>query len=123
MHVDYYRIKGKMKLKLVDDSKKIELALDTEAPRELEGIIGCSDFTSGRSLLNSIMQYNEITLNYFSGNIGKLEWRYEDALDYLIKSGIFTINGDIVVTDSMSKENDFRITVKDNVFEKTKLNQ
>lgn len=121
MHVDYYRVKGKMKLKLIDDSKKIELALDADAPRALEGIIGCSDFTSGRSLLNSIMHYNEITLNYFSGNIGKLEWRYEDAIDYLIKSGIFLINGDIVVTDSMSKENDFRITVKDNVFEKKKL--
>lgn len=123
MYVDYYRIKGKMKLKLIDDSKKIELALDTEAPKIIEGILGCSDYTHGRAFINTIMQYNEVTLNYFSGNIGKLEWKYEESLDYLINSGMFLINGEVKVTDSMASKNNFIITVKDNVIEKKKINE
>ncbi|MDO5707532.1 MAG: hypothetical protein Q4P31_02725 [Andreesenia angusta] len=122
MHVDYYRVKGKINLRLKDDSKKIELALNPDMHREMDGIICCSDYNSGRSVINNIMQFNEITLQYFSGNIGKLEWKFEDSLKHLVESDIFWIQGEIEVSDSMYPENNFSIKIDKNNIKKEKLN-
>ncbi len=120
MHVDYYRVKGKIKLGFADESKKIELALSPDMFREIEGMVCCTDYSSGKAVINNLMQFNEVILNYYSGSIGKLEWKLEESLKNIIDSGIFVVNGEIVVTDSMSKDNDFVITIKDNEVVKEK---
>lgn len=120
MHVDYYRVKGKIKIRFKDDSKKIELALSPNMHKEIEGILDCTDFTNGRAVINHLMQFNEIILNYNNGSVGKLEWKFESSIKNLIKTDMFHINGEIKVTDSMNKDNDFLISIEDNEIIKEK---
>lgn len=113
MLTDYYTLKGKLTLELASESKKLELMLNTDIPKMMEGIVVCSDYNSAKSAISAIVDYNRITICYYEGMLSKRDWRFDKALEDLAKTGIFKMNGKIHVDDVTSKANNFTINIED----------